>query len=61
MVPAIFTIGPYGDTREGLRDGCTTGIAWESHIIYGIFAIISLIFELYLYGNTLKKIGHLLP
>ena len=56
IIPAVLTIGPYGDTREGLRDSCTSGIAWESHVIYGIFAFISLVFELYLYGNTIKKI-----
>lgn len=61
LAPALLTIGPYGDTREGLKDSCTSGIAYESHIIYAVFALISLIFEFYLYSQALKRIGHLLP
>ena len=61
LAPTLLTIGPNSDRREGLKDSCTSGIAYESHIIYAVFAFISLLFEFYLYGNTLKKIGHLLP
>ena len=61
IAPVVFTLSPLGDRREGLRHSCDTGVAWESHIIYGVFAIISFIFELYLYIHTLKKMKHLLP
>ena len=37
------------------------GVSWKAHFIYGVFAIITMIYEVYLVSNTLKKIKHLVP
>ncbi len=38
-----------------------SGLAWESHYIYIIFALTTFFIEKYLYADTLNKIKHLLP
>jgi len=53
----------YFSERDGLisKDKIGRGVSWTSHIIYGIFALVTFLIEMYLYIHTLKRIFHLAP
>jgi hypothetical protein len=37
------------------------GVSWKAHYIYGTFAFITMIYEVFLVSRTLKKIKHFVP
>lgn len=59
---AICILAPTLLTRyTGDYDDKTTGVATLSHIIYAIFAVISMVAEIWIYKFAVKKVKHLLP
>jgi hypothetical protein len=58
----ICILCPYPWTLyDDLLDKKGRGVSWKAHIIYGIFAIITMLYEVFLVSRTLKKIKHLIP
>ncbi|EAR97294.2 transmembrane protein, putative (macronuclear) [Tetrahymena thermophila SB210] len=58
----ICYFGPYPLTAyDDLLDKIGRGVSWKSHIIYSIFAIITMIYEIYLVSIVIKQTNHLVP
>ncbi|KAL4498606.1 hypothetical protein ABPG72_019724 [Tetrahymena utriculariae] len=58
----ICYFGPYPLTAyDGLLDKVGRGVSWKSHIMYAIFAIITMLYEIHLVSIVIKQTNHLVP